>query len=745
MARFFYNLTRVVRRARWLSYLLGAVAVGLGGATYYAMSQQHSPLASDSSYIVFLLNADLAVLLLLGLVVFRRLVHLYLERRRGRAGSRLHSRLVLFFSLFTLIPAVTMAIFSALFFNAGVQSWFDEKVQTALNESSAVAEAYLEEHKKVIRANVADMARDLSEQLPILMDNEEFFHEVVERQAGLRGLSEAIVFDQSPKVWARSQLTFALEFARITEDDLIRAQSGIVIYMDEAKDRVRALVSVRPSMGLYLMVGRLVDPQVLERIAQTEAAVGAYHDLGAQLGDLEIRFFLIFVIVSLLLLLVAVWFGLVYANQLVKPVSRLIEATQKVRKGDLTTYVKASSRDDFGVLGEAFNRMTEQLRHQRNDLIHANQRLDQRRQFIEAVLSGVSAGVIGLDLQGKINVANRFASDLLGVDLSEVMGRRLGVVVPEMETLLSEVVTMAQVTNTEVGLVPRDDSPAVHSEIVLKRQAQSITLSVRITREKSGGDFVVTFNDVTTLLRAQRQAAWADVARRVAHEIKNPLTPIQLASERLRRRYLPQVKDDPETFERCIDTITRQVKHLGEMVSEFSSFARMPSPSMRTVMLTRLCQQVVTLQAQALPEARFDLKVPDSLKVRCDEGQIEQVFTNLIANAVDACQGAGVTPHVLVHIQKTPGKGLLVVVQDNGPGFPKENREKLLDPYVTYKDSGTGLGLAIVKKIVEDHGGVMHLEDSPTGGARVVFVLPEMLIVENSSSAEEGDKKIHAL
>ncbi|PFX11072.1 Nitrogen regulation protein NtrY, partial [Stylophora pistillata] len=391
-----------------------------------------------------------------------------------------------------------------------------------------------------IRANVADMARDLSEQLPVLMDNEAFFHEVVERQAALRGLSEAIVFDQSPKVWARSKLTFALEFARITEDDLEHAQSGIVIHMDEAKDRVRALVSIRPSMGLYLMVGRLVDPQVLERIAQTEAAVGAYHDLGEQLGDLEIRFLLIFVIVALLLLFVAVWFGLVYANQLVRPVGRLIEATQKVRKGDLTTQVQASSQDDFGVLGEAFNQMTAQLRHHRNDLIHANQRLDQRRQFIEAVLSGVSAGVIGLDKHGKINVANRFASDLLGVNLSEVMGHRLSTVVPEMADLLVKVIPCEDI-NAENKPVEQFSLQAVQSEVVIKRRGhQPITLLVRITREKSGGDFVMTFNDVTALLRAQRQAAWADVARRVAHEIKNPLTPIQLASERLRRRYLPQ-------------------------------------------------------------------------------------------------------------------------------------------------------------------------------------------------------------
>ena len=495
------------------------------------------------------------------------------------------------------------------------------------------------------------------------------------------------------------------------------------------------MIKLNRYVDAYLLVGRFVEASVLEHINATEQAVAQYKRLEKKRGGIQITFVLVFVVVALLLLLAAVWIGLNLATRLARPISNLILAADKVRKGDMSVRVDASqAADEIGTLSRAFNRMTSQLENQQKGLLEANRQLDERRRFTETVLSGVSAGVIGLDGNGRIHLPNRSASDLLSTNLEERSAVYLGEVVPEMAELLAAVMTR-----------PDRDHP---SEIKVVRHGRSRTLMVNMAAEKIGEaviGYVVTFDDVTDLLSAQRTAAWADVARRIAHEIKNPLTPIQLSAERLKRRYLKQIESDPETFAACTDTIVRQVADIGRMVDEFSSFARMPQPTLKRENLSEICRQAVFLERNRHPEIHFSQDVaPENLFLNCDNRQVSRVLTNLLKNAAESVLGRkgsnlpqGEISLTLTNRTNAEGPRVTVVIEDNGIGLPEDHRDRLTEPYVTTRTKGTGLGLAIVKKIMEDHGGDLILDDREGGGARisVVFRLSEQL----DSSAEPSE------
>ncbi len=702
-----------------LALVLTVAALAAGTATYVALTEGPE-LGHDTDTIYLLLNLDLAILLMLGAVVARRLVALWARRRRGTAGSRLHVRLVALFSLVAVAPVILVAGFSALFFHLGVQSWFSERVSTAVNESLSVAQAYLQEHQQVLRADALAMANDINREAPRLIESNEFFNQFVSTQAVLRNLTEALIFDGSGRTLARSSLTFALQFETIAEDVLEQARRGeVVLLTNENDDRVRAVVQLDRFVDTYLLVGRLVARNVLAHMDRAEGAVAEYQQLQERQSALQITFTLIYIVVALLLLLVAVWVGLVMADQLVRPISTLIGAAERVRAGDLSARVPTTATgDELGSLSRAFNRMTSQLESQRRELIEANRQLDLRRRFTETVLFGVSAGVLGLDEEGRINLPNSSASVLLGMEADDLLGRPVADVVPEVAGLLEE--------------IDRRGGRLVETQVKLRRGAELRTLLVRIAAERLDGrvaGYVVTFDDITELLSAQRKAAWADVARRIAHEIKNPLTPIQLSAERLKRRYLREITSDPSVFVNCTETIVRQVGDIGRMVDEFSAFARMPSPVMKTHDLFTLCQEAVDLQRHAYTGIEFVLEVPEVRPlVACDARQVSQALTNLLQNAIDAIEGRAAdqeeplpTGWLRVSLL-VDDKEVAVQVEDNGKGLPEEDRDRLTEPYVTTRAKGTGLGLAIVKKIMEDHAGHLVLEDRPGGGARVRLI-----------------------
>ncbi len=723
------------RVGRIFAISLAVLATIAGIATYVALTR--SSFAPDAVTILTLLNIDLVVLLLLAVVITRHVVKIWSDRRRGSAGSRLHVRLVMLFGLISVTPTIIMAVFSVLFFNFGIESWFSDKVRTALQESAAVADGYLEEHKRNIVADALRMARDIDGQAPTLVYNQERLIQVVGLQARIRQLTEAVVFTGDGSVIARSGLTGALEFEPVPPDAFEKARDGEVAVLTSASDdRVRALLRLDNFVDSYLYVGRFVDPTVLGHSERTRGAVDQFERLELSRTDLQVSFALVFAMIALLLLLAAVWVGLNVATSLSGPVSALISATEKVRAGDLSARVPAEGADDdeIDTLGRAFNRMTGDLESSRRELVEANQQIDARRLFTETVLSGVSAGVIGLDKDGRITLPNRSASELLGMELETLRGEPLEEVLPEFRELFQEAQN-------------RTGSRAVERQVAIRRGTDTRTLLVRLGAVRTDNvtdGFVVTFDDISDLLSAQRKAAWSDVARRIAHEIKNPLTPIQLSAERLARRYLKQVPDDAEIFQTCIDTIVRQVESIGQMVDEFSNFARMPAPVFRTENINDLCRQGVFLHRNSHSQITYDAELPEEVVfAECDGRQISQAVTNLLLNAAEAIEGrTGENPppgHIRLRVSVHDGN-VEIVVEDNGKGLPGECRENLTEPYVTSRAKGTGLGLAIVRKIMEDHKGALLLEDAAEGGARVRMVFPSVEMDQGGSAKRETEQ-----
>ncbi len=706
------------RLGRRAAVALAVASLGSALVTYAALSGW-LPIGADPRALLVLLNIDLVLFLALGAIVAGRVARIWIARRRGSLGSRLHSRLVLWFSLIALIPAIIVSVFSAVFFSLGVQAWFSDRVQTALDEASIVAESYLSEHQKVIRGDILAIARDLNRAAPQLWAEPARFNQMMAAQGVLRNLSEAYVFDGTGRVIARWSLSFVLDHAPIPPSAMDKVRRGeLVVLASGSENRMRAIVKLDSTINAFLYVSRFVEPKVLDHIARTKKAVAEYQSLEGQRHTFEITFAMMFVLVALLLLMAATWAGITFATRLAGPVTALAAAAERVRGGDLSTRVEESGdRDEIGSLTNAFNRMTDQLETQRGELLEANRQLDTRRHFIEAVLSGVSAGVVGLDRSGRVNVANRLASDLLSQDLDGRMGQSLALLVPGMSALLAK----ARV---------RPDRMA-ETEIELRRDEGTGTLFVRVTADLKDDaivGFVVTFNDITELLAAQRKAAWSDVARRIAHEIKNPLTPIQLSAERLRRKYLDEIESDPKSFDDYTETIIRHVGNIGRMVDEFSDFARMPAAVLVANDLGDLCRVELALYRGAHPEIAFEATLPDDpVVVKCDGGLVARALSNLLKNAVEAIEGHGRTARkgrIGVAIEEHEDT-VVVSVEDNGRGLPDAARERLTEPYVTTREKGTGLGLAIVKKIMEDHNGDIALEAAPDGGVRARLVFPK--------------------
>lgn len=696
----------------------------IAGLTTFAAVTNGESFGFSSKTILILINIDLILLLLLSTVVAKRLVELWTARKKGLAGSRLHTKLVLFFSLFAVTPAIIVAIFSGLFFNLGMQSWFNDRVKTSLDKSLAIAEAYLQEHQKLIGKDAEVMAIEIRSALPQFLNDPTLFSEQLTRLSDLKSVPEAIIFDaKNNVVIAKAQLTFALEFEMLPQDAFIKASQGqVAVFKNDNNGRMRALLMLDKTHDLYLCIGRFVDPEVIQYVTQTHGAVSEYKLLENELDDFQLRFMLIFMVIALLLLLIAVWYGLNFSTQLTKPVRRLIIASEKIRLGDLSIQVQESNdEDELNSLVRAFNRMTKQLNTQRTDLILANVQIDERRHFTETVLSGVSAGIISVDGNDKITLINLSAQKLLNLQAKTILGKKLQKTLPEFYTIVEQVKESYQET--------------VEQEIIITKNKFLQTLHVRIVPEKENHEtkgYVITFDDITELLQAQRKAAWSDIAQRIAHEIKNPLTPIQLSAERLQKKYLKDITSDQETFINCTQTIIRQVDDIKRMVNEFSSFARMPTPIFHMESLKSLCEDVLLFQKSAYPEINFSFECLENIFVNCDRGLISQAFINLIKNAIDAIQETDEKDQKIQVTLTHENRDAIIIVEDNGKGLPKDRLDQLTEPYITTKEKGTGLGLAIVKKIMQDHQGDVLLQNRKSRGACVTLRFKEQYMDHSS-------------
>ena len=697
-----------------LEIAVALLVVVLGIASYAVLTGERAA-GFSPPVVTLLLVANLLPLMALIVLIARRAAILLTNRRRGTAGAQMHVRLVALFAGVAAVPTLLVVVFASLLFQFGTQFWFSDRARTVLDNADQVAQAYVAENKQRVFDDIQAMAADVNNYARDYGIASSTFREGLVFQVKTRNLTEAAVFTLfrggAVTIFAKVNMDARPLSVRIQSLDLARARAGEIRVIASAGDRVEAVVRIDPVLERYVYVSRKVDPLVLNSVARTQTALSEYKALTDRSRALKWRFNLLLMVVSLLILAAAIWFALWLANRLVTPIARLADAAERVGAGDLDARVPVrGAPDEIGTLARAFNRMTGQLKTQQAALVRANAQADQRRQFTEAVLSGVSAGVLSIDASGTIKLANRSAADLLETTEAALAGRPLAEAVPELATLLAE----ASAQGDAAG------------QVAIARGADTQTLSVNIAAETGGArSYVLTFDDISAQLADQRRAAWADVARRIAHEIKNPLTPIQLSAERLQRKYARQIVDDPETFASLTGTIVRQVGDLRRMVDEFSSFARMPKPVFRPESIAEIAKQALFLQEVAYPHIRFGLVLPAHLPdLVCDRRQLSQAMINLLKNAAEAIAIKGDGEPGLVSLAIEASETTVTVrVTDNGCGLPTEARDRLTEPYVTTRIRGTGLGLAIVKKIVEEHGGTLDLGDAPGGGtvARLGF------------------------
>ncbi|MBN8531683.1 MAG: PAS domain-containing sensor histidine kinase [Alphaproteobacteria bacterium] len=714
-------------KSPWIALAFAIAAVLSAMFTYTAITSSTDTFGPDPRKVTGLILINLTFLLGLAVVIIQRVIRLWAEIRSGVEGSRLQRRVVTMFSLVTIIPTILVAAFSVFFFNFGIQSWFNARVSAALENSVAVAQGYLAEHKEAIRADALEVAGRLNREIFGVHDKA-VLEGLLSQLVDIRGLSEGVIFQRN-RVVARSTLSFSLSFEKMPFDAIERAGTGeVVILTSDDDDRVRALVRLDGMVDTYLLVGRYVDSKVLEYTTTTRGAVAEYMRLKSEISMLQIRFSFIYLALAMILLSASVWAGMAFARVVVAPLAGLIAASERLRAGDYSVRVGEGPKgDEIAALARAFNRMAGQLEMQRRDLVEAHRQADGRRRFIETVLSGVSAGVIALDDEERITLLNRSAAQLLRLDEAEVAGVALEDILPEMKPSVAEAKTKGTAQAT----------------IALMRNGRALSFRLRVEADKGMNDgvagFVLTFDDITELLAAQRNTAWSDVARRIAHEIKNPLTPIQLSAERLKKKYAEAIQgEEKETFIRYIDTIGRHVRDIGRIVEEFASFARMPAPVLAWEEIGELVRKAVFSETVARPEVAITCTVPqEAIGLYCDARQMRQVLGNILKNAAEALEGVS-DPKIDV-ILALNEQALTLTVTDNGKGFPAELMGRLTEPYVTGKAKGTGLGLAIVRKIVEDHNGLIvfeNIQSEAVSGARVSITFPVSLVRTDSDALD---------
>ena len=694
----------------WISRALGLAAVALAllsAVLTFVVLAGLTPIAPTHEVVVTLLLANAVTVLLLVLVIARELWGVVQARRRGRAAARLHVRIVALFSIIAAVPVIAVAVAASVTLHRGLDRLFSQQTQSLIENSLIVADAYVREHVQFVRADSIAIAIELARAKPLFDQSREQFHQFLAVQASIRGLPAVMLLDKDVNVVDQVDGQINEAFVKPSAEVLAAindTEPQVAMFLDD--NYVAAIIKLRGYNDLYLYIARLLDPRVLAQLRATQASVAQYADLSARRIGIQIAFGLMYTVIALIVLLSAVWIGLNFANYLVAPIRRLIGAAQVVSTGNLYVQVPTRrSEGDLAQLGETFNKMTQELRTQRDDIVRARDLIDSRRRFTEAVLAGASAGVIGVDAESCISILNRSAERLIGRTEAEALGRPLTEIVPELADMFAA---------ARSGL-----QRLVQGQVTINRNGQERNLSVRVTSEQSGaaeGGYVVTLDDITELVTAQRTSAWADVARRIAHEIKNPLTPIQLSAERLRRKYAGVIKEDGGIFQQCTDTIVRQVDDIKRMVDEFSRFARMPKPVMTAEDVADTVRQVVFLQRVGNADIGIDLEIAeDPMPARFDRRLISQALTNIIKNASEAI--AAVPPQELgrgrIRVWAgREGNDIVIDVIDNGIGLPKENRSRLLEPYVTTRDKGTGLGLAIVGRILEEHGGRIELRDA---------------------------------
>ncbi len=727
-----------------LRRLLAPFAVGLAllsAFLTFVVLTGLTPIEPTREVVVsFLLINGATILVLVGIIV-REVWQMIQARRRGRAAARLHVQIVSLFSVIAVLPAVLVAIVANVTIDRGLDRLFSGPTREVIQNSLIVANAYLHEHAQLIRGDILGMANDIAHARPLFDQDRATFRELLTASAASRNLPGAMLIDKDRNILETAQTGIQRSFTTPAPEFLSNVDENepqIAVFIEA--NYVAAVIRLRAFNDTFLYVARLLDPRVVAQLRQTQASVAEYAQLEARRLGIQVAFALMFAVIALTILMASVLIGLNFANWLVAPIRRLMNAANIVSTGDLHVQVPVHrSEGDLAQLGETFNKMTQELRTQRDELVNASDLIDSRRRFIEAVLSSASAGIIGVDASGSIGILNRSAEKLIGHAESETLGHPLSEVLPELDDMMK---TAREGTQR-----------LVQGQITINRDGHERNLSVRVSAEQtshSRDSHIITLDDITELVSAQRTSAWADVARRIAHEIKNPLTPIQLSAERIRRKFGRVITEDKAVFEQCTETIVRQVDDIRRMVDEFSRFARMPKPVIEGEDVADTVRQAVFLMRVGHPEIDIQAEIKEEpMRAQFDRRLISQALTNIIKNASEAIEAVPqeqLGKGRIDVIAAREGDDIVIDVIDNGIGLPKVSRARLLEPYVTTREKGTGLGLAIVGRVLEDHGGRIELNDAADirPGARGAWMRLRFAISGHAPKAEEKEPAAEA-
>ena len=649
------------------------------------------------------------------------------KKKLKKAGNELHNKLIFIFSVISLTPTLIISIFSVLIFDTALNSWFNPIISSAVSQSEKVANQYLLEHQNAMRGDILQFANILNVNAINLSSNKNKFSKFIDNYSRKNNLSEAILIDSNGNVLAFSNFVFEYTYADISNQDYLSANSGkITITKEDNSNKMKAFMKLSQYVDAYLLISRFVDQRVLDAIQNTALAVSDYQSIELEQFDLKISFVVIFLFLTLILLLGSLIIGLNLANKLVDPISSLIMAAEEVGAGNLDYKITKKELLNFNVkeikrLGQAFNKMIFDLKNIRIDIVNANNQLDKRRQFSETVLSGVYSGVIALDENLKLNLPNLTACKILNISIEKDFGILITKIVPEFSNL--------------IGTILKSNMSVLEEKIQIIKEDKILNLMTRIVVQKKHDKvlgFVLTFDDITNLIAAQKMAAWSDIARRIAHEIKNPLTPIRLSAERLKKHIDKPIMFNKKIFEQSLNMITRQVDDIHHLVDEFSSFARMPAPILNRVNVFVIVREYV--EPLNISFDKITIKLDNTkyknIFIMADEKQIRQAIGNIIKNSYENIITNNIKNGVISIDFENDNDFVSILLKDNGTGINPNDISRMVEPYFSTKTNGSGLGLAITKKIIEDHNGSITIK-SPKDEQGTIIIIKLPIVVKH--------------
>ena len=725
----FTIFTRRARAAQVLTTALIASIIVSAVFTYISITNpDRFGISNDPGSASNLLILNIALLLMLAILVSRKLINLYSAREKGRVGSRLLMKLVIMFSLVAIVPSIVVGLSSSFYLNLGIKSWFDERVSNAVQESVKVADAYLKEHKDNIRTDAINLSNLINSDAISFAFDTDSLGKLLDEEAARSFFADAVIFhsEKSPSspVRDRTIIANAHNFIatnihglivdpldNVTDRDLDNADKDNVVLIPGKEDKVTALIRIRELNNAYLLVSRYVDDKVLQHTKEAHNAADEYEKLKNQIANFQVKSTIFFVLIAIFLLLAALWMAFRFANNLVAPVTALVSATDRVKRGEYSVRVKEGPlNDEIAVLSRSFNQMASELEQQKRSLILAKREAEERNSFTEAVLSDLTSGVMAIDNDKRITLLNRSAKEMLDLN-NRTIGKFLRDVAPEFLEVVNE--------------AEQKELDDFEKQISIRRKTKRMNFLIRTSPQtaKNAEGYILTFDDITELVSAQRSSAWSDVAQKIAHEIKNPLTPINLSAQRLAKKYTKFIpEEERENFEGYTNTIARHTTDIANIITGFSNFAKMPAPKFSRTDLSEILKDAVFSARVRKSKIDFTLDMPDKMETVADPSQISQVLTNIIKNAAESVTESK-KPGGNIKATARMGENITITIDDNGKGFPDELIDRLTEPYVTTRTKGTGLGLAIVKKIMQDHHGKIELTNI-RGGARVVLTLP---------------------